>query len=415
MDGTLKIINPWWKENSISEELAKPYRREIFNEIFDLINKRQVIILTGLRRVGKSTLIFQLIEDLLKKHPSEHLLYFSFDLTVDDPLEILDVYKELTGVEWEKEKVFLFFDEIQKLEKWGNKIKILYDHFPKLKIIVSGSSSVDLEKEAISTLTGRYFNVKVNPLFFKEFLQMKESRINLKKPLLWKTEIKKEFKEYLKKPFPEIITWESELLIKRYLKESIVDKIIRADLSARFKDVNEELLLKLVEIFYSEPGMYINYDSLSSDLKISKKTLIKHIFYLEFSYLIRKIKNLRSNALTASRKLQRIYPYHWGLLFAISEANVFESFVASMLDTKYYWREGKREVDFIIKGKSLLPVEVKSQRTREEDLKNLIYFSQEHKLDKAFLIYDGEEKEIQRKGVTIKYVPFWKCLKGSFT
>lgn len=417
MEEILLAINPWWKEKKINEELAKPYKREVFKQFLKLVDYRQLLILTGLRRVGKSTLMFQLIDHLIKKTgEAEKILYFSFDLKVDELIKILNVYKELTNVEWKKEKVFVFFDEVQKLSDWASKLKLLYDNFPKIKFIVSGSSSVAIEKEAISTLTGRYFLINVDPLNFREFLELKKSKIELEKSSLWENEIKKEFYKYLKKPFPEITGWKSDLLIRKYLRESVIDKVIRKDLPDKFKDVNEDLLTKLIEIFYSEPGMYLNYDNLSSDLKISKKTLLKHMFYLEFAYLIRRVRNFRSKVLTASKKLQRVYPYHWSLIFPYGKKNIYECFVASIIDAKYYWRNSSmREVDFIIikedGKKNLVPIEVKSEELwKKEDLKNLVYFCKRNELKRAFFIYAGNEKteKIENENITIKFIPFWK-------
>jgi uncharacterized protein len=408
MSRELLLLNPWWKEKKVSKELAKEYKRKIFTETLRYNKYRQILVLSGLRRVGKSTLMFQLIEKELEKRDPEKIVYFSFDSSVKNLTEIMENYKELTGVNWEKEKLSIYFDEIQKLDNWTSKLKLLYDNFPNLRFVVSGSSSVRLEKEAMTDLTGRHFALKVKPLSFREFLELTKSKINLDKPKIWEKEIKKEFNDYLTKPFPEIVNWKSSLLIKKYLKESVIDKIIRTDLPDKFKDVSEDLLLKLVEIFFNEQGLYLSYDNLAVKLGVSKKTLVNHIFYLEFAFLIRKVKNFRSKEATASRKMQRIYPSHWSLALAMNGEISSESVVSSMLETKQYWRKNEKEVDFIIKNKTILPIEVKGERVRKEDLKNLIYFCQKNKLKKAFLVYSGERKTEKINGIKIEFVPLWE-------
>ena len=80
---------------------------------------------------------------------------------------------------------YYFFDEVQKLETWSNKLKILYDNFPNLKIVISGSSSFHLEKGAKSNLTGRHFVINVEPLNFSEYLELKKSKIDLNNFKLW--------------------------------------------------------------------------------------------------------------------------------------------------------------------------------------------------------------------------------------
>ena len=289
----LELLNPWWKTSNVSFELAKPYKRKLFEKITELKKYKQIIILSGLRRVGKSTLLYQTIENLLKNNDSKNILYFSFDKKVENITAILNSYQELTLTDWKNEKVFVFFDEITKLENWADKLKLIYDAFPNLKFFVSSSGSLALEEEAVKNLAGRYFVLNLKPLSFQEYLELKGKQELIKNPNLYEKELKQESEKYFLRSFPEIINWEDMLLIKDYLRSMIIDKIIKYDLEEKFKNINRELLKNLLEIFYNEPGMYIDYDSLSKKLRISKKTLIKHIYYLEFSYLIRKVRNLR--------------------------------------------------------------------------------------------------------------------------
>ena len=403
----LEILNPWWKEKSISWELALPYKRKVFPKIVKLLKTRQILVLSGLRRVGKSTLMYQLIETLLKNIKPQNILYFSFDERIKDPLEVLKKYSELTKVDWRKERCFIFFDEIQKLEGWSSKLKIIYDNFPNLKIIVSGS--FHLESDAKSNLAGRYFLINIPPLSFTEYLEMRNSRIELDKPELWEDEIKKEFKSYLIKPFPEIVNFNEPSLIKSYIKSSIVDKILGVDLPKRFKDINEDIAETLIEMFYENPGSYINYDELSRDLKISKKTLIKHIYYLEFAYIIRRVKNFRPGIKIASRKLQRIYPFHFGLRFGWSGKVDFETAAASFLDVKYYWRENGREVDFLVIDKKITPVEVKeSSKITRSDIAHLLYFMKKFNLKRGVVVYDGKDEKQKIDKYEIRKIPLWK-------
>ena len=405
----LEILNPWWKEKSVSGELALPYKRKVFPKIVKLLKTRQILVLSGLRRVGKSTLMYQLIETLLKNIKPENILYFSFDERIEDPLEVLKKYSELTKVNWKKERCFIFFDEIQKLEGWSSKLKIIYDSFPNLKIIVSGSGSFQLESDAKSNLGGRYFLINISPLSFTEYLEMKNSKIELDKPELWEDEIREEFKSYLIKPFPEIVNFNEPSLIKNYIKSSIVDRILRADLPKRFRDINEDIAETLTEMFYENPGSYINYDELSRDLKISKKTLIKHVYYLEFAYIIRRVKNFRPGIKIASRKLQRIYPFHFGLRFGWSGKVDFETAVASFLDVKYYWRENGREVDFLVIDKKIIPVEVKeSSKITRSDIAHLLYFMKKFNLKRGVVVYDGKDEKQKIDKYEVRKIPLWK-------
>ncbi|MBI4170814.1 MAG: ATP-binding protein [Candidatus Aenigmarchaeota archaeon] len=410
----LQLLNPWWKTPEISKDLAKPLKREKFVRIQELSNYRQAIILSGLRRVGKSTLLYQKIEDLLKKTGPKNILYFSFDKRVENIISVLESYQELTGKDYKKEKIFVFFDEITRLGGWANQIKILYDAFPKIKFFLSSSSSINLEEEAIKNLAGRYFLLNIKPLSFHEYLKLRGMEKLIKETRLFEKELKKEFDNYLLRSFPETVDWKDELAIKDYMRTTILDKIIKSDLPDRFRGVNKSLLLTLIELFYKQPGLYLDYDSIAKSLKISKKTLFSHIYYLEFCYLIRKIKNFRPSTFSTTRKMQRVYPYWWSLAYCYSDDKdrIMENLIASVLDAKYYWRKDGKEVDFLnVISRKIIPVEVKNAPTADAgDLKNMLYFLERNKITKGVVVYQGEEKTETFGKRKIQFIRFWKFL-----
>jgi len=413
-----ELLNPWWKEKRISKQLAKPYKRKIFSRIIKLLDYKQIVILSGLRRVGKTTLLYQAIEHLLKKNDSKHVFYFNFDKKAKELTEILNAYEELTNINWKKEKIFVFLDEIAKLGEWANKIKLIYDAFPNIKFLVSSSSSIGLEEEAIKNIGGRYFLINTKPLSFVEYLELKRKDKFLLNLKLWKKEIKREFQSYLLRSFPEIIEWDDELLVKDYLRTTIIDKVIKTDLPDKFENVNRDLLFNLLEIFYTEPGIYLDYDSISKKLRISKKTLVRHIFYLEFSYLTRRIRNFRVGILASSKKMQRIYPYWWTLSYCYTNNfdRIMENVVASSMDAKHYWRKNGKEIDFLrTDGKRIMPVEVKNkEELTKNDLKDMLYLMEKYKIKEGHVIYNGKEDEIKiNASKKIKFMPMWKWLLQS--
>jgi predicted AAA+ superfamily ATPase len=410
----LELLNPWWKGNRISDGLARPYKRKAFSGVLKLLGYRQIVVLSGLRRVGKTTLLYQVIEHLLKKTNPRHILYFNFDKKVGGLIKILDSYGELTNIDWRKERVFVFFDEIAKLDEWASKIKLIYDASPNIKFLVSSSSSIGLEEEAIKNLAGRYFLKNIRPLSFTEYLELRKKGRLLESPELWEREIKKEFERYLLRSFPEIVGWGDELLVKDYLRTTIIDKIVRSDLPEKFENVSRDLLFSLLEIFYSEPGMYLDYDSISRKLRISKKTLVSHIFYLESSYLLRRIRNFRVGTLTSSKKMQRLYPNWWTLAYCYTDNydRIMENVVASSLDAKYYWRKDGKELDFLGVEKKILPIEVKNKNElTKNDLRNMEYFLRKYKIREGLVVYNGKEGEIKvEKNKRIRFIPLWKWL-----
>jgi len=415
MEDLLIDLNEWWKEKTISKEKAKEYKRRVFEKIKKtFFEYRQILILTGLRRVGKTTLMFQLIEELLKNEDPMKILYFSFDERVEDITKVLDTYSKITKVNWKKERVYIFLDEVHKLKDWSSKLKILYDNFPNLKFCVSGSASLMIEKDAIKDLAGRYFIEEIKPLTLQEFYEMYYDK-KIDNYDLYRDELEKIIDEYIIKPFPEIVKWKDKIRIREYVGELILEKIVRSDIPTVFKKINPSLLSSLTEILLKDVGSILDITSLSRDLSVSKLTLIRHLRYLEFGNIIRFIKNYRPSIRAESRKLRKVYPYHISLslsLFSnIDKSKVLESLVQSSLNLDKYWRKGDKEIDFLIVNEEIVPIEVKNkEEIKKDDLKNIKYFLKKFGLNKAYIIYLGKEEEINIENGRIKLIPISKVL-----
>ncbi len=389
------LLNPWWKGGGISKELARPYKRAAFGGVMEMLGHRQIIILSGLRRVGKTTLLYQVIERLLEDTEATRLFYFSFDKRVHDLTELMDAFAELAGTDWKKERVVVCLDEIVKLDGWASQLKLLYDALPNIRFLVSSSSSISLEAEAVRNLAGRHALLTILPLSFREYLELAGKGALLGKPGLWEKEIQKECARYLLRGFPEIAGWEDAPLIRDYLRSTIIDKVLKVDIPEHFSRMDSGLLLTLLELIYSEPGMYLDYDGISRKLGVSKKTLASHLSYLESSYLLRRVRNYRVSRMASSRKMQRLYPYWWTLAYCYTddESRIMECVVASALDARHYWREGGKEIDFlVVDRKKVLPVEVKSKtRLDRDDVRHLRYFLGRHGAAQGIVVYRGPE------------------------
>ncbi len=408
MEEVIRFLNHWWRERRVKDSLAMEYKREYFGKLIGLLDKRQIVVICGLRRVGKSTLMYQLIQHLLEKGTKPlNLLYFSFDKKVGEIKQVLDAYSKITEKDYEKEKIFVFIDEIYKLKNWHSELKLLYDALPNVKFVVSGSASLRIEKEARRDLTGRAFYVEIKPLSFKEFFELK-FKAKLENPKLWEDKLAINFPIFLKKAFPEIIDFEPERAVE-YVRELVFDKILFSDFPLTFENIDINLLQTLTEIFLSEPGMYLNTDSLSKDLKKSKNDLLLHIRLLEMGYIIRIVRNYRGSALSASRKLRRVYPYHpsliQGIFKEVDESKLVECFARSHLDAEFYWRKGEKEVDFIFNG---MPVEVKYREgMKNEYLKNLAEFMGKFKVRQGYLISKNRFDELRIDDKTVSVLPAW--------
>ncbi|MHB8372169.1 MAG: ATP-binding protein [Thermoplasmataceae archaeon] len=399
IEESLKLLNNWWFTGKVKKELTKDFKRYAYAEVNRLLRQyKEVIMLTGLRRVGKSTIIYQLIEELIIEVNPLNVIYFSFDYTNVEIVNLLNSYQKLTEIKWKNDRIYLFLDEIQKLDNWASQIKLLYDAFPNIKFIVSGSASLQLERMAMNNLAGRHFSIDVPVLSLPEYYCLKEGK-NVSNFALYSEEMSLEIDKYLKKPFPELVKIDDELRIYEYIQETIVSKIIGLDLFHEFNKVDINLLNSLLKVFYSEPGMILNIDTISKTFGKRKQEITRHIYMLEYSKLIRILKNYRPSILSESRKMKKVYPYDISLALSsnpsIEKGKVLESLIISRLDVIRYWRDGTREIDALLeKGKELIPIEIKSStQMKDEFKKTLIYFISKFNPEYGILLYNGKRLE----------------------
>ncbi len=404
-------FNDWWATKKVKSGLLMPYRRPLFFKLAEHLNTRQILLIVGLRRVGKTTLMYQLIQKLLDEGTTEtSILYFSFDEESADFEDIIRTYEEKVlkkGID--SERTYILLDEIQKFEGWQNKIKIYYDLYPNLKFIVSGSASVQISKKAKESLAGRIYDFLLEPLSFKEFLEWKGVKIDLEKVELFKTRVLPLFYDYLRKGgFPEIIDKEEDDGIKNYIKNNIIERIVYKDLPQEFGIKDHDLLKILIEMIATNPGMIVNYDALSRQLRRSKKTIIDYFFYLEYAMLIKIVANYRPGFLVSSRKMKRAYIGNTAVSFVFAENFYSDKFLEKAIENlavvetgaRNYYRN-KYEVDIILKiSGSIVPIEVKYGAP---DTSGIEKFLAEFKLKKAIIL----TKDVFKQTKEISIVPIW--------
>lgn len=407
----LRDFNPWWTEKF---EL-KIKDRELYRQIKKFLPLPQIIAFTGLRRVGKTTLMKKIIIDYLKEgFESKNIIYFSFDEFRKVSLrDILKAYEELLSREIKNQKSLVLFDEIQKLEDWENQLKVIYDLYKnKMKIIISGSESLFIKTKSKESLAGRIFEFRINPLSFREFLEFNEKRFdNLK---LYEKELLMLFNEFIHcQGFPELIGVKEKDIITKYLKEGIVDKILYRDIPELFKIKDISVLSSILKIFMEEPGQIIELTDLASELKISRQTLALYLRYLEDSYLIRKIYNFSKNKRKIEKKLKKYYPSIISPILLFKEddlyrSKVFECFLVNQLNAEFFWRDKlKNEVDIILAKEKIMPVEIKYGKI---ETKGLLAFMNKFKIDESYIISSNKEEKIKINNKKVQIIPAFKFL-----
>ena len=176
----LQAVNEWWRTGAVAPVFLQHNRRDEFGELVNLLDKERITAIIGPRRVGKTTLMYQLMDYLLQSGvPKENVLFVSMDdpltMTVADPLQIIiDEYLEkiIRKPIRDVERLYIFIDEIHFLEDWNLWLKKYYDLKYNIKFIISSSSATHLLKFSKESLVGRITEIKIMPLNFKEFIKL---------------------------------------------------------------------------------------------------------------------------------------------------------------------------------------------------------------------------------------------------
>ena len=244
----LARFNEWWETGVVPSPLRKVIKREVFPRLLKYLDDRQAITLVGLRRVGKTTLFFQLIDHLLTQGtPPKNIVYFSFDEEEYPIDQVLQIYEEqfLRCRFRQAGKVFLFLDEIHKIKGWAATIKRYYDLYPNLKFFLAGSASIDLLRTAKESLAGRIYETALTPLNFSEFLHLRGIEIPkcpTSRPIFpMSSEVEEYFLDcrpfqrtleielnnfLLRGGLPEIANEPDEAKVHEYIRNSVLDRVV---------------------------------------------------------------------------------------------------------------------------------------------------------------------------------------------
>lgn len=408
----IREFNPWW----IGKFSLDYQEREIYSKIKKFLDMPQIIALTGLRRVGKTTIMHKIAEDYLSLgFNPRNIFFFSFDDLQKRTLkDILDEYERIAGLTLSTGKFLFLFDEIQKVENWQEQIKILYDLYKgRIKIIVSGSESLFIKRKSKESLAGRIFEFKLDTLTFEEFVKFKGVKYDSLE--VYKKEYSKLFEEFIfSGGFPELVGITDKEKITKYIKEGIRDKVLYKDIPSIFKIEDISVLNSILESITENPGQLIELSTFSGECKISRPTLANYLRYLEDSFLITKLYNFSKNKRKTERKLRKYYPSLVSLNLIFSEepllkSKAFENVLVNQLKSEFFWRDAyKNEVDIILHNKEIIPVEVKYGNIKETD--GLIRFMSLFNVNRGVIISREEEGVRKYSNKEIKITPAWKFL-----
>jgi len=420
----LERMNPWWNLKKVPSDWLGT-KRIVLVSLLPFIPKRMAILLHGVRRVGKSTLMFQLVQHLIDEQVNPYdILYFTFDESLINLEELLLVFeKEVLREPLQSRKLFIFLDEIQKHPLWWDKIKLFYDLYPNIKWVLSGSNGLMLHKKMTESLAGRVFSFQIHPLTFPEYLSFHQIMWDKKHIEIQRATLEPYINHYLETSgFPELFNEKESQVIHQYFRETVENRIIFQDIPMLFKIEEPLLLQQLFKIISSSPGMTVIYTHLASDLKRDWRTIESYLGYLEKSYLLRQLTVYSSNMLTSRKKLKKFYPTYSAFSFLQNSTkevdknflgHIVESVVVQVTNSQYYIQTPKQEeIDLLIqKNNMFYPVEVKYRNEITtgmiQKMANLI---KKLNYPVGYMITQTEKKTLHFDSVSIHLVPLFEFL-----
>ena len=306
----LRKYNIWWRTPGLIREESKPQKRQAFFKAMEIITHgslRRFAVLSGARRVGKTTIMYQMIEQLLADGVSaRNILYVSFDnpiiklINIETVLEIYETLYPTTGTR------YIFFDEIQYAENWELWLKVIYDTRKDTRVTATGSASPNMEKGTTESGAGRWSVLKIPTLSFYEYCRLLKLEEPNLPPGLRLTDFEdmayeeigdlmnrfspfvNHFNRYLAiGGFPELVLSDDDYYAQRMLREDVVDKVIKRDILTLFKIRNPLLMEKLfLYLCINSTGIF-NATSAAKELEnTSVFTIESYIDALEKSNLI---------------------------------------------------------------------------------------------------------------------------------
>lgn len=377
-------------------------------------------VLVGLRRAGKSYLMYQRIHQLLASgHRIEEICYFNFEddrlgmMTLPDLDAIKSAYEEM----FDTQPVF-FFDEIQIVEGWEKFARRLADQ--KYRVYVTGSNAKMLSSEIATTLGGRFLVKEVFPLSFAEYLSFVGIDVSEKNALhLHKKEVLRHFETYFRfGGLPEVMNVED----KRSWLSGLFNKIFFGDLIARYdirNDFGLRLLAKKLAESVKQPSSYNRLANVvtSAGKKTSTDTVIDYVNYMCESWLLLPVENIIGK-LTERNTQRKYYFIDNGILnlfLTDPETSLLENMVAIHLvkrwaDRVFFYHNGV-EVDFYLPdAEQLIQVSysLDDPDTLQRETEALTKVAKHMNVNDLLIITKDEETVLEKDGKTIKVVPLWK-------
>ncbi|MCD4740375.1 ATP-binding protein [archaeon] len=407
MKTSIRKWNFWWTKPEKLNDFEW-VERNVLKSTISLMDTPHIKDIIGVRRAGKTCLMYQIISHLIKKgvKPRE-ILYLNFD----DP-EFKEVKKTIsTALEIKPEIKFVFLDEIQNISEWEKEIRVYYDRKEFEQIFVSGSSASLISRDVGKTLTGRHITVPVTPFSFKEFIS--KHNVNYKDPFQ-----KEKVVHYLEKflqegGFPETLS--GKVVTKEPILINTYNDILVRDVVSRF-GTDYEATKKLAYYLMTNIGAPFSENSVAKALNMHNETIKKYLSMLSEVFLFYYIKQFSWKVKV--KKDMKCYAIDTGLRNSVSFkfsqdlGKLVENTVLIELKRRgkdvYFWK-GKKEVDFVTKEKNKLTAMnvTYTDKIPKREKEGLLEFKEKHGITELTMITKSLEQTDENG---IRYIPLWKWL-----
>jgi len=348
--------------------------RKVFPNIMAYLPLKEIIVITGMRRVGKSTLLSMIYDSIESGNKVMLDIENPLDRIIFEEKDYNNILQNFEKLSIEKgKKIYILLDEIQAYPDIVRPIKYLYDHYD-IKFIVTGSSSFYLKNLFPESLAGRKIEVELFPLDFDEFIYFKGATKELvikatlfsvdKSELNYHKRIKL-YDEYLQYGgFPQVVLASTNELKKIYLRD-IFKSYFQTDLLQLTNIKNISQLRDLIILLAVRTGNKIDVTRIASELGITRETVYNYLSFLSGSYFFHFISRYGKNADKEISSTQKVYICDNGIANEISkltEGQLLESAVYLNLrkygNVKYYHDKSQREIDFVLPDQNFA-IEVK--------------------------------------------------------
>jgi len=455
-------INRWWSSGRVDDAFLYKKARSEFGQIIDHLDDRRILSVIGPRRVGKSTLLYQTIDYLLKRESEpKRIFFFSGDepglLSNENNLNnlIMGYIKDVLSEKLEdiKAKIYIVIDEIHFIKDWQLYLKSYYDKKYNIKFIVSGSSSTHMFHHSRESLLGRIDDIFILPASFKQFADFcsvyktdaqkivpdievtfcspytnikkyyDELKTNYFRIKEYEVPLNRILKEYLLVGgYPEYFESPDIFMWQKRLVEDIIARGLYRDIVMVYNVKNPEILEKLIYFIAANQGQPFSLSTLGQTVGVDTATVSAYLNYLAQAFLVGIQDNYSPNAGKIIRKNKKLFVIDNGIKNALlrisdinpsTEGHLVENcavhnvklYAESMRFNLFYWRDDQKEVDIVLDTKTqLIPFEIKYRtQITMSDLKGIKAFMAQYDLPCGIVI----TKDLLDFNEGLYFIPFW--------